>query len=162
MMHIDEHNSNSRRRFFKNAFASIAVGTTGIYSLKGNDSPHTNPSLNGEKEAIRITKLETFKVKPRFLFLKVHTDQGITGLGEPITEGRADTCATAIKEMEPYLIGKDARKIIHHWQALYRHSFYRGGPILTSALSGLDQALWDIKGKAVSYTHLTLPTTPYV
>jgi galactonate dehydratase len=51
--------------------------------------------------------------------------------------------------MEPYLIGKDARKIIHHWQALYRHSFYRGGPILTSALSGLDQALWDIKGKAL-------------
>ena len=79
----------------------------------------------------------------------MHTDQGITGLGEPITEGRADTCATAIKEMEPYLIGKDARKIIHHWQALYRHSFYRGGPILTSALSGLDQALWDIKGKAL-------------
>ncbi|MEX0288311.1 MAG: galactonate dehydratase [Flavobacteriaceae bacterium] len=98
---------------------------------------------------MRITKLETFKVKPRFLFLKVHTDQGIIGLGEPITEGRPDTCAAAIKEMEPYLIGKDARKIIHHWQAIYRHSFYRGGPILTSALSGLEQALWDIKGKAL-------------
>ena len=149
MIPINENSSNSRRRFFKHAFASIAVGTTGIYSIRGNDSPRTNPSFDGEKEAIRITKLETFKVKPRFLFLKVYTDQGITGLGEPITEGRADTCATAIKEMEPYLIGKDARKIIHHWQALYRHSFYRGGPILTSALSGLDQALWDIKGKAL-------------
>jgi galactonate dehydratase len=149
MIQIDEHNSNSRRRFFKHAFASIAVGTTGIYSVKGNISPLADASFDGEKESIRITKLETFKVKPRFLFLKVHTDQGITGLGEPITEGRADTCATAIKEMEPYLIGKDARKIIHHWQALYRHSFYRGGPILTSALSGLDQALWDIKGKAL-------------
>ncbi len=149
MIQVDENNSNSRRRFFKHAFASIAVGTTGLYSVRGNGSPNPNPSLDGEKEAIRITKLETFKVKPRFLFLKVHTDQGITGLGEPITEGRADTCATAIKEMEPYLLGKDARKIIHHWQALYRHSFYRGGPILTSALSGLDQALWDIKGKAL-------------
>jgi len=149
MIQIDESNANSRRRFFKYAFASIAVSTTGIYAVKGSGTPRSNFSFDGEKEAIRITKLETFKVKPRFLFLKVHTDQGITGLGEPITEGRADTCAAAIKEMEPYLIGKDARNIIHHWQALYRHSFYRGGPILTSALSGLDQALWDIKGKAL-------------
>ena len=146
MTQINENSSRSRRKFFKYAFASIAVSTTGIYSLKAKAS---YPSFDGEKEAIRITKLETYKVKPRFLFLKVHTDQGITGLGEPITEGRADTCAAAIKEMEPYLIGKDARHIIHHWQALYRHSFYRGGPILTSALSGLDQALWDIKGKAL-------------
>jgi len=142
-----ESNPRSRRKFFKKAFASIAVSTTGVYSLKSFGA--SNPSLDGERETIRITRLETFKVKPRFLFLKVHTDQGIIGLGEPITEGRADTCAAAIKEMEPYLIGKDARRIIHHWQALYRHTFYRGGPILTSALSGLEQALWDIKGKAL-------------
>jgi galactonate dehydratase len=69
------------------------------------------------------------------------------GLGEPITEGRALTCATAVKEIEPYLVGKDPRATTHHWQAIYRHAFYRGGPILTSALSGIDQALWDIKGK---------------
>ncbi|WP_416864789.1 MAG: galactonate dehydratase [Imperialibacter sp.] len=147
MTPIDDSSSNSRRKFFKKAFASIALSTTGIYSVKAFSS--NSPSFAGEREAIRITRLEIFKVKPRFLFLKVHTDQGIVGLGEPITEGRADTCAAAIKEMEPYLIGKDARSIIHHWQALYRHSFYRGGPILTSALSGLDQALWDIKGKAL-------------
>ncbi|WP_020533100.1 galactonate dehydratase [Flexithrix dorotheae] len=144
---VNENSSRSRRKFFRNAFASIAISTTGAYSLQAKDSSQV--SLNGEREAIRITQLETFKVKPRFLFLKVHTDAGIIGLGEPITEGRADTCAMAIKEMEPYLLGKDARKIVHHWQALYRHSFYRGGPILTSALSGLDQALWDIKGKAL-------------
>ncbi|MGI9544457.1 MAG: galactonate dehydratase [Cyclobacteriaceae bacterium] len=143
----NENNSRSRRKFFKKAFASIAVSTTGVYSLQA--APYQSPSEDGAQETIRITKLETFKVKPRFLFLKVHTDQGIIGLGEPITEGRPDTCAAAIKEMEPYLIGKDARRIIHHWQAIYRHSFYRGGPILTSALSGLEQALWDIKGKAL-------------
>jgi galactonate dehydratase len=79
--------------------------------------------------------------------LKVHTNVGVTGLGEPVTEGRALTCAAAIREMEPYLIGKDPRAVAHHWQAIYRHAFYRGGPILTSALSGIDQALWDIKGK---------------
>ena len=79
--------------------------------------------------------------------MKIHTDAGIVGLGEPLLEGRALTIQTAIKEIEPYLIGKDPRHIIHHWQAIYRHAFYRGGPILTSALSGIDQALWDIKGK---------------
>ena len=72
-------------------------------------------------------------VKPRWLFLKVHTDAGIVGLGEPIVEGRAETVATAIKEIEPYLKGKDPRRVVHHWQAIYRHAFYRGGPILTSA-----------------------------
>jgi galactonate dehydratase len=103
----------------------------------------------GRKDAIKITKLETFLVKPRWLFLKVHTDAGIVGLGEPILEGRARTCAEAIKEIEPYLVGKDPRQVVHHWQAIYRHAFYRGGPILTSALSGIDIALWDIKGKAL-------------
>ena len=69
--------------------------------------------------------------------------------------GRADrrgsrrTVATAIQEIAPYLVGKDPRHVVHHWQAIYRHAFYRGGPILTSALSGIDMALWDIKGKAL-------------
>ena len=98
---------------------------------------------------MKITKLETFLIQPRWLFLKVHTDEGIVGLGEPLLEGRAETCAMAIKELESELIGQDPTKIIHHWQAIYRHAFYRGGEILTSALSGVEQALWDIKGKAL-------------
>jgi len=101
------------------------------------------------KEKLTITKLETMLVKPRWLFLKIHTDAGIVGLGEPILEGRAKTCAEAVKEVEPYLVGKDPRRVVHHWQAIYRHAFYRGGPILTSVLSGIDMALWDIKGKAL-------------
>jgi galactonate dehydratase len=99
------------------------------------------------RESVRITRLETFLVKTRWLFLKVHTNAGVVGLGEPIVEGRAQTCAAAVKEIEPYLVGKDPRAVVHHWQAIYRHAFYRGGPVLTSALSGIDQALWDIKGK---------------
>ena len=98
---------------------------------------------------MKITKLETFLVQPRWLFLKVHTDAGIVGLGEPVVEGRAETVAAAVKEIEPYLVGKDPRQVTHHWQAIYRHAFYRGGPVLTSALSGIDMALWDIKGKAL-------------
>ncbi len=97
---------------------------------------------------MKITQLETFLVKPRWLFLKIHTDEGLVGLGEPILEGRAKTVATAIDEMAPSLIGKDPTRVVHHWQALYKHAFYRGGPILTSALSGIDHALWDLAGKA--------------
>ena len=98
---------------------------------------------------MKITKVETFLVKPRWLFLKIHTDEGLVGLGEPITEGRARTCAQAVDELAPYLIGQDPRRVVYHWQAMYRHAFYRGGPILTSALSGVEQALWDLAGKSL-------------
>jgi galactonate dehydratase len=98
---------------------------------------------------VKITKIETSLVKPRWLFLKVHTDAGLVGLGEPILEGRAKTCAQAVDELAPYLVGKDPTRVVHHWQAMYRHAFYRGGPILTSALSGVEQALWDLAGKSL-------------
>ncbi|MHB1652945.1 MAG: hypothetical protein ACYCVD_10785 [Desulfitobacteriaceae bacterium] len=98
---------------------------------------------------MKITKLELFKVPPRWLFLKIETDAGISGWGEPIVEGKADTVAVAIEEMKDYIIGQDARNIEDIWQTLYRAAFYRGGPILSSAISGIDQALWDIKGKAL-------------
>jgi galactonate dehydratase len=107
-----------------------------------------NPPIK-PRDNLKITKLETFLVRPRWLFLKVHTSAGIVGLGEPILEGRAATCIAAVREIEPYLVGKDPRQVVHHWQAIYRHAFYRGGPLLTSALSGIDMALWDIKGKAL-------------
>lgn len=96
---------------------------------------------------MKITKMELFKVPPRWLFLKIETDEGITGWGEPIVENRADTVMAAVKELSEYLIGKDPMRIEDHFQVLYRSGFYRGGPILTSAISGIDQALWDIKGK---------------
>ena len=131
-------NSINRRALLAGTFAAIPLEAQGQVQRNAPVKPREN---------VKITKLETFLVKPRWLFLKVHTDAGIYGLGEPITEGRALTCATAVKEIEPYLVGKDPRAVVHHWQAIYRHAFYRGGPILTSALSGIDQALWDIKGK---------------
>jgi galactonate dehydratase len=126
----------------REALAATAGGLAAAAAAA--DNPPVNP-----RGKLTVTKLETFLVQPRWLFLKVHTDAGIVGLGEPIVEGRAETVATAVKEIEPYLVGKDPRTITHHWQAIYRHAFYRGGPVLTSALSGIDQALWDIKGKAL-------------
>ena len=130
-----------------------SLGGLGLAALDGATAA-AQDRARGEapiaaKDPLRITKLETLFVKPRWLFLKVHTNAGIVGLGEPVVEGRAATVATAVKEIEPYLVGKDPRQVVHHWQAIYRHAFYRGGPILTSALSGVDMALWDIKGKAL-------------
>jgi galactonate dehydratase len=98
---------------------------------------------------MKIVQLELFKVPPRWLFLKISTDQGIDGWGEPVVEGKADTVSAAVKEMSGYLIGQDPGRIEDIWQLLYRGGFYRGGPILMSAISGIDQALWDIKGKAL-------------
>ncbi len=138
----------SRRRFFKKVMATSMMAALGS-SVVNASTRERNQAFQSKEGDIKITRLETFKVKPRFLFLKIHTDAGIIGLGEPITEGRADTCAAAVQEIAPYLVGQDPRKIMHHWQAIYRHTFYRGGPILTSALSGIEQALWDIKGQAL-------------
>lgn len=135
----------TRRSAVAGAFASL--GFAAFQKLEAAQEIK-NPPIS-PKDNLKITKLETFLVKPRWLFLKIHTNAGIVGLGEPITEGRALTCQTAVKEVEPYLVGKDPRPVAHHWQAIYRHAFYRGGPILTSVLSGIDQALWDIKGKAL-------------
>jgi len=96
---------------------------------------------------VKITEIELFEVPPRWLFLKVSTDEGIDGWGEPVIEGRAATVAAAVRELSEYLIGRDPNQIEDIWQVLYRSGFYRGGPILMSAIAGIDQALWDIKGK---------------
>jgi galactonate dehydratase len=96
---------------------------------------------------MKITGYELFKVPPRWLFLKLETDEGLVGWGEPVIEGKAATVETAVHEMMTYIIGKDALRIEDHWQTMYRAGFYRGGPILMSAIAGIDQALWDLKGK---------------
>ena len=98
---------------------------------------------------MKITRLTTYLVPPRWCFLKIETDEGIVGWGEPILEGRAQSVAAAVAELGEYLIGKDPRRIEDHWTVLYRGGFYRGGGIHISALAGIDQALWDIKGKAL-------------
>ena len=96
---------------------------------------------------MKITKLTVYKVPPRWLFVRIDTDTGPSGWGEPVVEGRAHTVAAAVEELADYLVGKDPRHIEDHWSVLYRGGFYRGGPVLMSAIAGIDQALWDIKGK---------------
>ncbi|MEU8567783.1 galactonate dehydratase [Streptomyces pathocidini] len=99
---------------------------------------------------MKITRVETFAVPPRWLFCRIETDDGVVGWGEPVVEGRADTVRTAVHELAgQFLIGADPRRIEDHWQLMTKGSFYRGGPVLSSAVAGLDQALWDIAGKTL-------------
>jgi galactonate dehydratase len=101
---------------------------------------------------MKIERLETIHVKPRWLILKIHTDAGITGLGEPTLEGAALTAERLCHEMGRWLIGRDPRRIEDIWQHLFRGNFYRLGPVQCSAVSGIEMALWDILGK-----HLGVP-----
>jgi len=96
---------------------------------------------------MKIKSYELFKLPPRWLFLKIETDEGLVGWGEPVIEGKTETVKAAVHELMENLVGKDPMNIEDHWNMMYRSGFYRGGPILMSAIAGIDQALWDIKGK---------------
>ena len=97
---------------------------------------------------MKITRVETFLAPPRWLFARVETDDGLVGWGEPVVEGRAEPVRAAVEVLAEYLVGTDPLRIEDHWQVMTKGGFYRGGPVLSSAVAGLDQALWDIKGKA--------------
>lgn len=137
-------NSHFNRRSF---VRGLMGGTLLALDQKWSASP-TSAAQVDPRDALKITKLETFVLKNSWVFVKLSTNAGIVGWGEMLKD-RSKMCAAGAKQVEPYLIGKDPRRVVHHWQAIYRHSFYRGGPVLTAVLSGIDQALWDIKGKAL-------------
>ena len=106
---------------------------------------------------MKISDIRTYLVRPRWGFVEIETDAGLIGWGEPVIEGKAATVRACVEEMKPYLIGADPMKIEDIWNVLYRAGFYRGGPVIMSAIAGIDQALWDIKGKyynAPIYDHL--------
>src|SRR3546814_3522806 len=91
--------------------------------------------------------METFYVPPRWLFVRVETEDGASGWGEASLEGHAEAVDGAYEALRDRFVGQDASRIEDIWQVAYRSGFYRGGPVLMSALSGLDQALWDLHGK---------------
>lgn len=142
----------SRRRFVGRAFAGGVGLAAGLRSLdmlgQEAESAARSRANVAPRESLRITNLETFVLRNSWVFVKITTDAGIVGWGEMLKD-KSKACAVEAQETGKYLIGKDPRRITHHWQAIYRHGFYRGGPVLTSVLSGIDQALWDIKGKAL-------------
>ncbi len=98
---------------------------------------------------MKITGFTLYPAAPRWLFLKLETDEGVLGWGEPVVEGRAATVKAAVEELQTCFMGKDPMDIEDLWQVMYRGGFYRGGPEVMSAIAGIDQALWDIKGKVM-------------
>ena len=132
----------------------MAMASWGMAGLLASEraavAQPSSRALIGPRSAIKITRLEVIPVHSlRSIFVKMHTDAGVIGLGEGTVEGKIETMMAAIQQLEPYLKGKDPRQPAHHWQAMYRHAFYRGDVILCSALSAVDIAMWDIKGKAL-------------
>jgi len=96
---------------------------------------------------MKIARIEQFFPARRMRLVKITTDTGLVGWGETTLEGKPRSVKGAIKELSEYLLGKDPLRIEHHWQHVYRSAFFRGGNVLMTALSGIDQALWDIAGK---------------
>lgn len=125
-------------------------GLIGSGALLGLDSvftaERTDAAQVGPKDTIKITKLETFILKNSWVFVKISTDAGIVGWGEMLKDD-AKACAAGAQEAGRFLVGQDPCRVVYLWQAIHRGAFYRGGPIKTAILSGIDQALWDIKGK---------------
>lgn len=96
---------------------------------------------------MKIQQVNVYYVRPRWGFVEIVTDSGLAGWGEAVLEGHARAVLSCVEEMRDYLIGADPARIEDLWTVLYRAGFYRGGGVLMSAIAGIDQALWDIKGK---------------
>ncbi len=123
------------------------IGSGALFGLDAVfTAERTDAAAVGPNDKIKVTKLETFVLKNSWVFVKISTDAGVTGWGEMLKDD-AKACAAGALEVGDYLIGQDPCRVVHHWQAIHRGAFYRGGPIKTAIQSGIDQALWDIKGK---------------
>ena len=134
-------NKINRRSWLQN----MLYGTGALVGLNAA-SPLVRAAPIKPNDSIKVTKLETFVLKNSWVFVKISTNAGITGWGEMLKDD-AKACAAGALEVGDYLIGKDPRPVVHHWQAIHRGAFYRGGPIKSAISSGIDQALWDIAGK---------------
>lgn len=135
-------------RMDRRSLLSSMIGAGSLFGLDAMfTAPRTDAAQIGPKDKIKVTKIESFVLKNTWVFVKISTDAGITGWGEMLKDD-AKACAAGALEVGDYLIGQDPLKVVFHWQAIHRGAFYRGGPIKTAISSGIDQALWDIKGKA--------------
>ncbi len=134
--------STMNRRSWLSMIAPAAlVGLDSTFTAKRTDAAAVGPN-----DKIKVTKVESFVLKNSWVFVKISTDAGITGWGEMLKDD-AKACAAGALEVGRYLVGQDPSRVVYHWQAIHRGAFYRGGPIKTAISSGIDQALWDIKGK---------------
>ena len=150
----------NRRQFFGGALMAGASSVAGRSArAAGLSGCACNPVLAAALPAapakVRITGAQTFGVtweddsdRP-YVFIKLETDQGVVGWGEATLEGKAGAVLQTLDDLKEYYVGEDPMRVEHAWQGMYVHAFYRAGPILGSAISGIDQALWDIRGKVL-------------
>src|SRR6187401_1203402 len=131
----------NRRSFFRGMAGAGILGLDAMFTAQRTDAAAVGPNDN-----IKVTKIESFVLKNSWVFVKISTDAGIVGWGEMLKDD-AKACAAGAQEVARYLVGQDPNRVVFHWQAIARGAFYRGGPIKTAISSGIDQALWDIKGK---------------
>ncbi|HTM51574.1 MAG TPA: galactonate dehydratase [Bryobacteraceae bacterium] len=156
-----------RRRFFSGAAGALlagrSMGSPPRQPLSGPCgcalAPPQNPlgadAFRGVGSKIKITNMKVFGVsltpdsdRP-FVFVKLETDAGVTGWGEGTLEGKAAAVMACVNDFRDFVIGADPMQVEHHWQSMYVQSFYRSGPVMGSAISGIDQAMWDIRGKVL-------------
>ncbi len=151
----------NRREFFGGAVVAGATAGAALGAKRGSVisgcgcSPAVAASIADGTGKIRVTGFKTYGVtweddsdRP-YVFVKIETDQGIVGWGEATLEGKAGAVLQTIDDLKEFFVGQDPMRVEHIWQSMYIHAFYRAGPILGSAISGIDQALWDIRGKVL-------------
>src|SRR5947209_14285896 len=158
-------NIMQRRNFLALGSAGFAMAGTKSRSHLGMDScgcsflPQAGPvgveAFAKTNSGLKITGLKVFGVSltPKsdrpYVFVKLETNQGLIGWGEGTLEGKAGAVMACVNDFRDFLIGADPMQVEHIWQSMYVHSFYRAGPVIGSAISGIDQALWDLRGKAL-------------
>lgn len=138
---IEQQKLNRRQWFQALTAPAAAIAMDAMFTC-----PRSNAAQAGPKDNVKVTNIETFVLTNTWVFVKISTNAGITGWGEMLKDD-AKACAAGALEVKDYLVGKDPSQVVFHWQAIHRGAFYRGGPIKTAISSGIDMALWDIKGK---------------
>src|SRR5215469_5273111 len=131
------------------------------------DSPAGTQAFSGVQSGLKITGMKVFGVsltptsdRP-YVFVKLETNQGLIGWGEGTLEGKAGAVMACINDFKDFLIGADPMQVEHIWQSMYVHSFYRAGPVMGSAISAIDQAMWDLRGKILGVPVYKLLGGPY-
>jgi galactonate dehydratase len=151
-----------RRHFLGGAFAGGALASKvratdlcGCAPFAQAATPADDVGWQPVASGVKITGMKVYGVsltpdsdRP-YVFVKIETNKGVLGWGEGTLEGKAAAVMHCIEDFREFLIGKDPMQVEHHWQSMYVHSFYRAGPVIGSAISGIDQALWDIRGKVL-------------
>jgi len=148
-----------KRRSFFGAFAAsnaLAADWCGCApGMQQQPSPLGANAFQSVGSKLRVTAMKVFGVsltpdsdRP-YVFVKLETNQGLVGWGEGTLEGKAAAVMACVNDFRDFIVGSDPMMVEHLWQSMYVHSFYRAGPVIGSAISGIDQALWDIRGKAL-------------